>query len=107
MGAQLIFSFVHWNVLIQSMPVPSLGITLVVWLVWSLCHYKMPTQAAQSYTLQPEALRELFISSAKQMIAIKVMRSDFSFGLDTYHLQYHAVHQILQANNQLQSCLVL
>lgn len=46
---------------------------------------------AQSYTLQPEVLREQLISLA--IIAIKVMLSDFSFGLDTYHLQYHAVHQ--------------
>lgn len=52
----------------------------------------MPTGAAQSYTLQPEVLREL-ISLAIQMIAIKVTLSGFSFGLDTYHLQYHTVHQ--------------
>lgn len=46
---------------------------------------------AQSYTLQPEVLREQVISLA--MIANKVTLSDFSFGLDTYYLQYHAVHQ--------------
>lgn len=53
----------------------------------------MPTRAAQNYTLQPEVLRELLISLATQMITVRVTLSDFSFGLDTYHLQYHAVHQ--------------
>lgn len=93
MRAQLISSFVRWNVLIQSMTVPSPDITLIFWLVWSLCPYKMPTRAAQSHTLQPEVLRELLISLAIQMITTKVTLSDFSFGLDTYHVQYRAVHQ--------------
>lgn len=91
MRAQLLFSFVHWNVLIQIMTGPSPDTTRIFWLVWSLCPYKMHMWTAQSYTLQPEVLREQVISLA--MIANKVTLSDFSFGLDTYYLQYHAVHQ--------------
>lgn len=99
MRAQLVFSFAHWNVLIQSMTAPSLDITLIFWLVWSLCPYKMPTGAAQSTTPQPEVLREQLISLAIQMIAIKVMLSDFSFGLDTYHCSIMQSIRLLQANN--------
>lgn len=39
------------------------------------------------------------------MITIKVMLSDFSFGLDTYHLQYHAVHQTFTGKQSMAQLL--